>query len=459
MKKYIFILGLCSIIFSCSKESKSLDVRDFGAIGDSLRVNTVAIQKAIDFANTRGGGVVEVNNGIYISGTLLLKDNVTLLINEDAKLVGSSNPRDYQSIDTFVDATGQERGTCLIGAKGATNIGITGKGVIDGNGTAFKYDKLQAKAKELGISKKDMKKLGANRPFLLRFVKSTEIRLKDIHLRQPAAWTCHFYQSNSIEVDNVDIFSHAHQNNDGIDMDSSHDIIIKNCNIDAGDDAICFKTTSPKSTYNIKVSDCTLKSEWGAIKFGTESMGDFYDIDISNCKIHDTRGGGIKILSVDGANIKDISISDIEMDKVDMPIFVRLGERLRTYRKAPKQDVGSINKVLIRNVTATTQDLTTSRVKYPSGIFITGTPNHKVGGITLENIKISLPGGGKALGLTEVEEAVDKYPEFSFFKTLPAYGLFGRHIDSLKTQDITFDIIASDEREERVLQDVEFFSN
>lgn len=451
-----FFISLSSLLIfsSCSKEIKSVNILDFGAIGDSLTINTASIQKAIDFCNKKGGGIVNIDNGIYVSGTLLLKDNVTLHIHKNAKLVGSSNPKDYISIDTFIDATGQKRGNCLIGAKGASNIGIIGKGVIDGNGGAFKQNKLQNKAKKLGIGIKEMINLGSNRPFLLRFVSSKNILLKDIQLKQPAAWTCHFYQSNSIVVDNVNIYSHAHQNNDGIDIDSSHNIVIKNCTIDSGDDAICFKTTSPLPTYSIKVKNCKLKSEWGAIKFGTESMGDFYSIDVRNCTIKDTRGGGIKILSVDGANIKDITISDIIMEKVDMPIFIRLGERLRTYRNAKKQKVGSISNLKINNIIATTQDLNTSRVKPPNGIFITGTPNHKIGNIFLENIKIKLPGGGVKANLIEVAEAINKYPEFSHFKALPAYGLYGRHIETLNTKNVTFEITTPDEREVIFLQDV-----
>jgi len=186
---------------------------------------------------------------------------VTLEITENAKLVGSSNPLDYKSIDTFIDATGQERGNCLIGAIGVSDIGVIGKGVIDGNGKAFLYENLQSKRKELGIPDSD-KKFGNNRPFLLRFVKSSTIRVKDIRLRQPAAWTCHFYQSNDIVVNNVNIYSRANHNNDGIDLDSSYNARIENCVINTGDDAICFKTTSVLPTYDIQVQNCELSSDW-----------------------------------------------------------------------------------------------------------------------------------------------------------------------------------------------------
>ncbi len=452
----IFICGILFVIISCTDASKKgqFDVRDFGAIGDSIKINTDAIQKAIDICHQKGGGTVLIKEGVYISGTILLKNNVTIHVNKDASLVGSSNPIDYQSIDTFVDATGQERGNCLIGAVNASNIKITGDGTIDGNGTAFLHKNIVAKKKELGIDDTD-KKFGVNRPFLLRFVKSSAITLKDIQLRQPAAWTCHFYQSHDIVVDNISIYSHAHHNNDGIDLDSSFNANIKNCSIDTGDDAICFKTTSPLPTHTIKVTNCTLKSEWGALKFGTESMGDFYNIQIKDCQIRDTRGGGIKILSVDGANIHDIDIDGIKMDTVDMPIFIRLGERLRTYRNAPKQQVGSIHNIMIKNITGTTRNLETSRVSPPSGIFITGTPNHKIGRIQLQNIDITLPGSATSSDIKEVSEQIDKYPEYSFFEVLPGYGLFGRHIKQLEMADLNFDIKNPDHRAPIVLNDIE----
>jgi len=449
-----YIVGCCLfIITSCNVQTSTYDITDFGAKGDSLTLNTIFIQKAIDKCSQKGGGIVFIKNGIYISGTILLKNNVTLHISKGAKLVGSSNPHHYQSIDAFTDATGQERGNCLVGAKNARNIAILGAGVIDGNGEAFLYKNLQKKAEELSLSKEKRKYFGSNRPFLLRFVQSENITLKNINLRQAAAWTCHFYQSNTIKVDGISIYNHANKNNDGIDLDSSFDVTITNCNIDAADDAICVKTTSPKPSYNINITNCKLKSDWGALKFGTESMGDFYAISIKDCEIYDTKGGGIKLLSVDGANIYDINIENIKMNIVDMPVFIRLGERLRTYRDAQKQPVGSIKNVHIINVTATTQNLKNSRVSSPSGIFITGTPNYKIGSVFLENIDVKLPGSEDNLTLTKIEEQETAYPEFSFFKALPAYGLYARHVDSIQLTNVNFTTI-KDMREEIVLSDV-----
>lgn len=423
---------------------------EFGTVGDGATLNTAFIQKAIDTCQAAGGGTVVVANGRFVTGTLLLKDNVTLHIAKDTVLLGSARPEDYRSIDPFTDATGQQRGACLIGALKARNIAITGEGTIDGNGAAFLPENLAQRSPKMGT-----KGRGANRPFLIRFVQSTQIRVEKIHLRQPAAWTCHLFQCDSITVDGVTIFSHANRNNDGIDLDSSSHAAIKNCDIDTGDDAICFKTTSPQPTHDIQVSDCRLKSEWGAIKFGTESMGDFFNIAVKDCTLHDTHGGGIKILSADGANIRDVTIGNITMENTDMPIFIRLGERLLTYRGAPRQAVGSIDRITISSVTATARSSAQSRVAPPAGIFITGTPGHAIGRVTLNNIRIRLPGGGTAVqSAAVVEEQESKYPEFSFFGVLPAFGLFARHVDHLDIANLAMNTLSPDHRHPARLEDI-----
>ncbi|MEM9986351.1 MAG: glycoside hydrolase family 28 protein, partial [Bacteroidota bacterium] len=202
-----------------------------------------------------------------------------------------------------------------------------------------------------------------------------------------------------------------------------------------------------------QVRRCRLKSDWGAIKFGTESMGDFRHIDIRDCQIHDTKGGGIKILSVDGAHIRHVVIDQIEMENTDMPIFIRLGERRLTYRDAERQEVGSINGVSISHLTASTRSLIDSRLQPPSGIFITGTPQHPIGKVSLSHIQVTLPGGGEeVLQVRELPENETKYPEFtSFGGALPAYGLFARHIRGLQLEEVRFELLGTDHREEKIV--------
>ncbi|MEM9338195.1 MAG: glycosyl hydrolase family 28 protein [Bacteroidota bacterium] len=460
---YPVLMMLCLLNFTGCYQQSTWDVTHFGAVGDSVTLNTEAIQSAIDACSKNGGGEVLIAGGTYVTGTLLLKDHVTLRISENARLVSSINPNHFKPIDPFIDATGQYRGQCLIGAIDAKNVGIVGKGTIDGRGEMFRVNQIKKTMQRLGeklitpqlpdvdTTKQHYvnKKIRPSyRPFLIRLVRTKDIKIEGVSLRNPAAWTVHFYQCKKFNVSNVDIYSHANQNNDGIDIDSSTDGEITNVHVNSGDDAICFKATSPKPTERIRVANCRLSSHWGAIKFGTESMGDFRDIIIKNCNVYDTKGGGIKILSVDGANIHNIVIDSIEMENVDMPLFVRLGERRLTYRDAERLPVGTINDVQISNIKAVTRSLDESRMNPPTGVFITGTPNHAIGQLVLQNIDITLPGGGTTThAAADVPENETKYPEFTLFgNALPAYGLYARHIDGLVTENVKFTLTGSDDR-------------
>lgn len=463
-KTYLFLLSLVMVTFMSCESKTVWDVRDYGAVADKTTLNTKAIQSAIDDCNKAGGGTVLVTEGTYLSGTILLKDNVNFKVTEGATLLASINSNDFPAVEPFIDATGQYRGQCFIGGIDVENASITGKGTINGQGEMFTPKNIKATVKKLGITlaKPDLTGLvsktnkyvsstirTSNRPFLVRMVRSKNVKLVDIHLRQPAAWTLHFLECNNFEVNGISIHSHANRNNDAIDIDSSTNGVIRNTTIDSGDDAICFKSTSPKPTTDIEVYDCKIKSHWGAIKFGTESMGDFKNITVRDCFVHDTRGGGIKILSADGANVDNILIENIKMENVEMPIFIRLCERRLVYRDADRKPVGSINNVTIRNIEAKVTNKEDLRIKAATGFFFSGTPNHKLGHISLENIKINLPGGGtKTDAEVIVPENVEEYPEFTKLGATPAYGLFARHIEKLDMKNVDFSLREEDKRDE-----------
>ena len=355
-----------------SATAKSFEIRDFGATGDGKTSDTAAIQKAVDTASQSGGGIIHFPAGQFVTGTILLKDNVTLQLDTNAVLLGSLDIADYQNIDAFTSGNGAGFGYCLIGAVAARNTGIAGGGTIDGRGKEL----LAARPKGNSV-----------RPFLIRFVRCDGVQVGGVHLQSPAAWTAHFSQSRNVALDRVKITSLGLGNNDGLDIDSCQNVQITGCDVDSGDDAICLKTTSTNACRDIQVAGCTLKSHWAGIKFGTESAGDFENITVTNCHITEAQGGGIKLCSVDGANVNHVRISDVTMDKVTVPVFIRLGARLKTFRTGePKQPVGSIQNIVIQNVTA--------QATWPVGILISGIPGHAVENVALTNITIHLPGGG-----------------------------------------------------------------
>ena len=234
-----------------------------------------------------------------------------------------------------------------------------------------------------------------------------------------------------------------------MDIDGCQDVQIKNCDIESGDDALCFKTTSSlMACKNIVVSGMRLKSNQAGIKMGTESMAAFENIKITDCYIYDTKNGGIKLFSVDGAHIRNIVLANITMLEVRTPMIFRLGSRLSVFRKGQdtKQPTGVFENVFVKNVKAKAAD--SAQLKPPSGILITGVPGHYITNLTLENIEIDILGAGTAENARQVvPEAIDQYPEVKTFgPTVPAYGVWARHVKGLKLKNITFRIRYNDLR-------------
>lgn len=429
--------------------AKDVNITDFGAVGDAKTMNTLMIQKAIDACHGSGGGKVVFPSGTFLSGTVVIRDNVTLQLEKDAVLLGSIDLEDYKNLDPFTEGLGIDVGWALVVAVDAKNIGIEGDGVIDGQGSALK-------AKHILTDTRPEGQRWGRRPFLLRVVRCTGVTVKGVTLKYAGAWTSHYFQSRQIQIENIKIISVGVAHNDGIGIDGSQQVRIRNCDIVSGDDALVFKTTSSKmACKDILVSGMRLKSNQAGIKMGTESMAPFEDIKITNCHIYDTKNGGIKLLTVDGAHLRNIEISNITMDEVRTPMLFRLGSRLSVFRKGQdtKQVTGTFENVVIKNVKAKAAD--SAQLKPPSGILITGVPGHYITNLTLENIKIDLLGTGTAEQSRHmVPEAIDQYPEVKTFgPIIPAYGVWARHVKGLKMKNVTFRLKHNDLRPALVCED------
>ncbi|MBV9988598.1 MAG: right-handed parallel beta-helix repeat-containing protein [Chitinophagaceae bacterium] len=447
LKKYSPVLAL---LIGINLHAADISILKNGAVGDGLTLNTVAIQKTIDEVNRQGGGKVIFPAGSFLSGTIVLKDNVTLHFDKNAVLLGSSDVNEYRNIDPFTDGLGIDVGWALLVAVDAKNIGIEGEGIINGQGSKLKDQQV------LTDTRPESQRWG-RRPFLLRIVRCENVTVSGIALHYAAAWTSHYFHSRHVRIENVKIVSRGVPHNDGIDIDGCQDVRIKNCDIESGDDALCFKTTSSKmACSDVVVTGMRLKSSQGAIKMGTESMAPFENIRISDCYIYNTNNGGIKLLTVDGAHLRNVEISDITMVQVKTPILIRLGSRLSVFRKDSdvRQETGTLDHVIIRNVKAKAAD--TAQLMPPSGILVTGVPGHPITDLTLENIEIDLAGGGTAENARQaVPEAIDKYPEVKTFGPLvPAYGVWARHVDGLKLRQVNFRLGSNDLRPAFICEDV-----
>ena len=419
------------------------NVRHYGAAGDGQAKDTQAIQKAVDAANAAGGGTVYFPPGKYLSGTIFLKSLVTLYLETGSTLLGSTDIADFPQIrPKFRSYTDSYVSQSLIYAEDQHDIGLAGRGTIDGQGQAYQWKEY------------------VNRPDVIRFVTCTQVHVENIHLQSSPMWMQHYLGCEFVTVRGIHVFNHSTYNNDMIDIDCCRNVIISDCYGNSDDDALTLKSTADKPTENVTVTNCVLGSGCNAIKMGTESNGGFKNISITNCVIDSWYGrkgfyampkgiAGIVLEIVDGGTLENVTISNIDIKNVQVPLFLRLGNRARPFKPdMEKPGMGTYRNVVISNITA--------RDVEKIGCSITGMPGHPIKGVTLSNLRFTFPGGGAEEDYErEVEELADQYPEAVMFGTLPAYGFYCRHVDGLRLENLDFELESADQRPALMFEDVQ----
>ncbi|MGC8794676.1 MAG: glycoside hydrolase family 28 protein, partial [Bryobacteraceae bacterium] len=383
-----------------------LNVKSFGAAGDGVRLDTEALQAAIDACAGAGGGTVYFPAGRYHTGGLVLRSHVHLYLDAGATLLGSTRLDDYPvtrpKIRSYTDNYTERS---LIFGEDLEDVGLHGPGAIDGRGAAFKGPYRV-------------------RPYLIRLVSCRQVAVTGVTLRDSPMWVQHYLACEDVLIDGITVRSHVNANNDGIDIDCCQRVVISDCNISSGDDAIVLKSTSPRPTRHVAVVNCVLSSICNAFKLGTESNGGFEDIVLSNCTMYETRLSGLAIEMVDGGVLDRISVSNVVMRDVNNVLFIRLGDRGRPYEEGgPRPGVGRLRNVQIAGIQATGA----SNIGCP----ISGIPGHYVENVSIRDVDIGFTGGVKQAP-EDVPEHPDRYPEHKMFGTLPAYGFFCRHVRNLR---------------------------
>ncbi len=420
-----------TLVAANSSPRKMVNVRSLGARGDGERLDTRALQRALDKCAQNGGGTVYFPPGKYLSGTLFLKSGLTLELDAGATLVGSKRLEDYPpTVPSIRSYTDNYTERSLIYGEHLEHIALQGHGIIDGQGAAFK-----------GSYK--------SRPYLVRLIGCREISVRNLTLKDSPMWVQHYLACEGLCLDGLAISSKCNSNNDGLDIDGCQRVRVANCDITSGDDAIVLKSTGAHACKQVVITNCILSSDCNAFKLGTESNGGFEDILLSNCAIYDTRLAGIALEVVDGGILDRVSVSNVTMRNVRGPIFIRLGDRGRPFQKGMERPgVGSLRNVSISHIQATGADRT--------GCTISGLPGHPVQNVRLDDVRLSFPGGGtKEDAQRTLAEKPETYPEYRMFGTLPAYGFYCRHVQGLTLEDIEVNVIASDARPALFCEDLE----
>lgn len=457
-----FLLALFLYVSHVNAQPGSVEwnIANYGAKGDGKFLNTSIIQKVIDELHAKGGGRVVIPEGKFLTGCLILKTGVTLKLDFNAILLGSTNPFDYISGEIFMN---------FINADNAKNIGIIGEGVIDGRGRelALTIDSLFFAGVWDDPNYNYRRHRPEKRPKLLRFVESDHILLEGITVKNSASWVLDFDRCSHLTINKVTVDSDAYWNNDGMDIGDCRNVSITNCYVNAADDGICLKSHhAGYANDSIYIANCTIRSSASAIKFGTASVGGFKNVKIENIYIFDTYRSAIALESVDGGILENIEISDIKANNTGNAIFIKLGHRNKDGK------VGTLKNVSIKNVVVQVPfeapdlkyEIRGPQLPFFHNVFpasITGLPGHYVENVTLENIRVIYPGRANngyahlpVHRLKDVPENESAYPEFSMFGELPSWGFYVRHVKGLTMKNIDLKVLEPDFRPAFVFDDV-----
>lgn len=410
----------------------------YGAVADGVTNCAAAIQQAVDAAAAAGGGRVIVPAGRFLSGSVLLRDNVELHLESGAVLISSLNPDGTDPDDT---ADGWEGGFFL-GASHAKNVTISGMGTIYGQGDKVFLDKDA----DNGFHECP-KFCDVFRPRMMLFEAVENFTVRDVTLQDAAFWTLHMAGCRHVRIQNIRILNDDRgANNDGIDPDCCRDVVISNCLVRTGDDAIVVKSTGPMSrrygaSENVAITGCILHSRDSALKIGTETHGVIRNVTLSDCVIDDcSRAVGVWVR--DGGTVEDIHVHHLTgctrryADSYQLPgapgwwgkgepVFVSA-----TPRKGKTGPAGVIRRVSFDHLYLTSE----------SCAFAAGEPDSEIQDLRISEMHLTLQHHGTQPGglFDEQPSARHIYPH-----AIPA--LYARCVNGLTVKDSTVRFVGENE--------------
>lgn len=411
--------------------NKTFSIKDYGAVSDGQTLNTAAFAKAIDACTNAGGGKVIVPVGLWLTGPIQLKSNVNLVVERGALIQFTSDRTQYPIIKMDGSST-PVVASPIYGSK-LKNIAITGEGILDGAGDSWRpvkkskvTDGQWKQITKTGVVNKDLwwpskeamegedylkklKKASKDevnpddylaardflRPHMVYITASDNILLEGVTIRNSPKFV--FYPSNctNLTMRGVNIFNEWWaQNGDGIDISACRNVLIYKCNVSAGDDGICMKSSSTKNATgarleNIVVAACNVYHAHGGFVIGSNTDGGMNNIYVSDCNFIGT-DIGIRVKSNAGRGglvhniyIKNIFMSDIANEAISFDTY---------YEDVPAGKEKDEVRTTLRDKTPVFEDFHISNV-YCRGaktaIAIQGLPEMPVHKIYFDNVTIS----------------------------------------------------------------------
>lgn len=443
---------------------RDFNIVDFGAVADGQTVNTGAIQKAIDACAAAGGGQVTAPAGVFVTGTVNLRDNVLLYLAAGSTLRGSHSFDDYQtdSSEAFNKLFGvNSRGYSLVFAENARNVGIAGPGTIDGQGDHFMRDDRDAtftrSKRAAGDSwfpslnyhhQRGIDGQGMRFIWLTRFIDCHNLTIRNVTLTNSEFWTVNLINCDEVSVQGVKLWNYLHvRNTDGIDMMGCRNVDISECDFRNGDDAIVVSNYDYRShgrdMSNISISNCNFIATTKAVRLWA-SRGVHENIRVVNCTIRAgnpndpwyqtavatipenhfgnalTPMTGIEIRAAYQGIMRNVLVSNIVMEDVRRPFEIGIDNF--SWPRVTKEEYDAVHhESRISDVTIS--NIMVGHSTAPSSI--TGLDDNRVKNIFLSNIHIHTEGRPPAAAASDADK-----------KTGP-YGLLVKNADGLTIRDFS----------------------
>lgn len=380
------LLSLASLpALAAQKSLNTCDPRAYGAKADGVSLDTSAIQKAINACEQRGGGTVRLRAGTYLSAPIVLKSNITFDLEKGATLLGASDFDAYPKITEF-RAPGRQ---ALVSATNASNVSITGQGVIDGNGAA--WWKMARSIKNAGVMGSDHP-----RPRLVVFDHCKHVRVEGVTIQNSPMWQLVPYYSDDVVIRNIKVLAPAHSpNTDAIDPFSSSHVVIDHVYADVGDDDVAIKSGAANSagpdspSRDIVIRDCTFMHGHG-LSIGSEIAGGAQNIVAERIHFTGTDNGiRVKANRDRGNDVSNLFFRDIDMHGVKHALIIsEYYPRIMPPTPDPAMPVTRLtphfHDIVIEDMTAVGGEFAGA---------IAGLPEAPIRNVVLRNVKISAQKG------------------------------------------------------------------
>ena len=466
--------GKLPVVKLPSFKKDTFNIVKYGAVPDGITLNTKSINDAITECSKKGGGVVIIPAGLWVSGPVELKSNVNLHLQKNAILQASDDFTQYKLVKGNWEGLPQFRNQSPVWAEGQQNIAITGFGIIDGAGDAWrmvKREKLtETQWKKLlesgGVLSDDKKTWYPNeqslkgsrlknpgeitaektddfyagvkdflRPNLLVITNCSRILLEGVTFQNSPAWCLHPLMSSDITIRSLQVKNPWYaQNGDGIDLESCKNVLIENSVFDVGDDGICIKSGRDEAgrkrgmpTQDVIVRNCVVYHAHGGFVIGSEMSGGAKNIYVENCSFIGTdiglrfkttrgRGGVVENIFINNVSMKDIPGEAILFDMyyaAQDPIVLS-GEK----REPPRIETLPVSEATpqfrnfyIKNVVCNGAE---------KAIFVRGLPEMNVKNIVMENMVLQSKHG---LDFTEASDITLKNVQIITSQTNPVLNI------------------------------------